>query len=150
MKCSLCTEASHIIESIRVQEKQLENNVVGHFFKWALGTMDSDDEQDIKGKFLDLEQDGWTRKHLLKQQVSVMRSNFDTIAKPVQDIIADEIRSRRAHFISELNQSFYDVKNETNKLIRESKLLSLLTSINTKLIGLKSQQNVEKPNKKNI
>lgn len=107
--------------------------------------MDSDDEQIIRSKLRNLEEDGETRVHLLKQQVSAMRSNYDTITKPIQEIISDEIKIKSSleNWTSDVNKNFDGVKNEIAELNRETRILSYMSALNTKLLSLKSRQSLE-------
>lgn len=89
-------------------------NGVGRFSNFLFGTMDDRDAQRIYSRLENLETNEENNFHLIKQQISVVKSSFDKLKQP----------------ILENEQKILEIQNYTNKL------LELENDLSNKVSGL--------------
>lgn len=101
---TVCTHWYHRIENrIRDAEDRLSHiqffsnagskkqkrgmvDFVGHATKFLFGTMDSSDEEEIKSKLAELQNQKGNNWNFLEKQMTVMYDNFDMITKPIESL----------------------------------------------------------------
>lgn len=125
------------------QKRALE--FIGGFSKWAFGTMDSKDARSVYHQLEVLHKQDASSFELMHRQLSVMKSNFDTLSKPISQL-TDEIENM-AVSMGNLSATFRTYSQVTNKEIAMLKATSEATAmtsvITTKVLEVQNRQSLE-------
>ena len=118
---------------------------VGGFSKWAFGTMDSEDARKVYHQLEFLHKKEEQSFQLMHRQMTVMKSNFDTLSKPIAQLAA-EVENITAG-VENLSETFLEYSQNTNKEVAMLKIRSeanAMTSVITaKIMEIQNQQALE-------
>lgn len=149
-------DASRYLSSIVAKEHELEQvfyggsrrkrevvDGVGRMFKYLFGVMDDQDATNIKEKIEILEKDDEMTFNLLKQQISVVNSNYNKIKKPMMDLqnATNTIMEKTNSLIDKYNSLQYTVGRECLITDIQREVTSMSTTILYRILDLQQEQN---------
>lgn len=106
-------------------------NIVGHASKFLFGTMDSNDEEEIKEKLSKLENQKENSWNFLDKQITIMCENFALVTAPL-----NSLKENQVNITNTINKIISQTQNLTDKIVSLELLQKLEERIDNALDNL--------------